>query len=72
MHSIRSRAQFFPRIQIPKQLGIKPRALEFRLFNDMHGLIVGVGKQYCLKSKLQCEQCPLKPLLPASTTTVDL
>jgi endonuclease-3 related protein len=33
-------------------------------FNEMHGLIVGVGKHYCLKSQPRCEQCPLQPFLP--------
>jgi len=35
-----------------------------QVFNEMHGLIVGVGKKYCLKSGPHCEECPLKPLLP--------
>lgn len=30
-----------------------------QVFNEMHGLIVGVGKNYCLKAKPLCEQCPL-------------
>ena len=33
-------------------------------FNEMHGLIVGVGKTYCLKSQPRCEQCPLQKFLP--------
>jgi endonuclease-3 related protein len=33
-------------------------------FNEMHGLIVGVGKTYCLKSQPQCELCPLQKFLP--------
>jgi endonuclease-3 related protein len=35
-----------------------------QVFNEMHGLIVGVGKNYCLKSQPQCEQCPLQKFLP--------
>ena len=57
---------------MPSPMSLAIRSPLAQVFNEMHGLIVGVGKQYCLKSKLQCEQCPLKPLLPASTTTVDL
>ena len=57
---------------LPSPMSLAKRSPLAQVFNDMHGLMVGVGKQYCLKSKLQCEQCPLKPLLPASTTTVDL
>lgn len=37
-----------------------------QVFNEMHGLIVGIGKNYCLKSKARCEECPLKPYLPAA------
>jgi endonuclease III related protein len=35
-----------------------------QVFNEMHGLIVGVGKNYCLKSVPNCEACPLGKLLP--------
>jgi endonuclease-3 related protein len=35
-----------------------------QVFNEMHGLLVGVGKNYCLKSQMQCEQCPLRKFLP--------
>jgi len=35
-----------------------------QVYNEMHGLIVGVGKLYCRKSKPNCEQCPLRPFLP--------
>jgi endonuclease III related protein len=28
-------------------------------YNEMHGLIVNVGKNYCLKSRPACERCPL-------------
>lgn len=35
-----------------------------QVFNEMHGLIVGVGKNYCLKSVPNCEACPLGRLLP--------
>ncbi|MGA7560911.1 MAG: hypothetical protein WBV60_07750 [Terriglobales bacterium] len=35
-----------------------------QIFNEMHGLIVGVGKTYCLKSQPRCELCPLQKFLP--------
>ena len=35
-----------------------------QIFNEMHGLLVGVGKNYCLKSQPQCEHCPLQKFLP--------
>lgn len=35
-----------------------------QVFNEMHGLLVGVGKNYCKKSQMRCEQCPLQKFLP--------
>jgi len=33
-----------------------------RLFNEYHALLVRVGKEFCLKRKPKCENCPLKEL----------
>jgi endonuclease-3 related protein len=33
-------------------------------FNELHALLVGVGKHYCRKSEARCDDCPLKPFLP--------
>jgi len=49
----------------PSRLSLAKRAPLAQVFNDMHGLIVGVGKNYCLKSRPRCEECPLRPFLPA-------
>ena len=38
------------------------------LFNEFHALIVNTGKNWCRKSAPQCEECPLRPLLPANST----
>jgi endonuclease III related protein len=35
-----------------------------QIYNEMHGLIVGVGKNFCRKSQPQCDGCPLQPFLP--------
>jgi endonuclease III related protein len=35
-----------------------------QIYNDMHGLMVTAAKHYCLKSKAQCECCPLRKFLP--------
>jgi endonuclease III related protein len=37
------------------------------LFNEFHALIVNTGKNWCRKSAPRCEDCPLRPLLPASS-----
>jgi len=33
------------------------------LYNELHALIVAVGKEYC-RPRARCEKCPLRPLLP--------
>jgi endonuclease-3 related protein len=42
-----------------------PRRAE--LFNEFHALIVNTGKNWCRKSAPRCEECPLRPLLPANS-----
>ncbi len=49
---------------VPSAMSTATRCAQAEVFNEMHGLIVGVGKNYCLKSKPKCEECPLVPLLP--------
>jgi endonuclease III related protein len=48
----------------PSRASTAERTALVQIFNEMHGLIVGVGKNYCLKSQPQCEQCPLQKFLP--------
>jgi endonuclease-3 related protein len=48
----------------PSRVSTAERTALVQVFNEMHGLIVGVGKNYCLKSQPQCEQCPLQKFLP--------
>ena len=48
----------------PSRMSTAERSALVQAFNEMHGLIVGVGKTYCLKSQPQCEQCPLQKFLP--------
>jgi endonuclease-3 related protein len=48
----------------PSAVSEAPRSPLVQVFNEMHGLLVGVGKNYCLKSQMQCEQCPLQKFLP--------
>lgn len=56
----------------PSRMSLASRTPLAQAFNEMHGMIVGVGKNYCLKSKPKCEECPLKTLLPASSPAADL
>jgi endonuclease-3 related protein len=48
----------------PSRVSRAERSQLVQTFNDMHGLIVRVGKDYCLKSQPRCEQCPLQKYLP--------
>jgi endonuclease III related protein len=49
----------------PSPMSTAKRTATVQIYNEMHGLIVRVGKHYCLKSKPLCEQCPLQPFLPS-------
>ena len=37
-----------------------------QVYNEMHGLLVQVGKHYCLKQQPRCDTCPLRSILPIS------
>ena len=50
---------------LPSAMSTERRTALVQVYNEMHGLIVGVGKQYCRKSTAACETCPLQPFLPA-------
>ena len=47
----------------PSRMSQAKRSPVAQAFNDMHGLLVGVGKNYCIKSVPRCDGCPLQPLL---------
>jgi endonuclease III related protein len=47
----------------PSRVSRMRRSPLAQTYNEMHGLLVGVGKQYCLKSSPHCDACPLGPLL---------
>jgi endonuclease III related protein len=49
----------------PSRVSMSERTASVQILNEMHGLIVGVGKTYCLKSQPRCELCPLQKFLPA-------
>ena len=44
------------------------RSLRAQTYNEMHGLLVQVGKHYCYRQRPNCEECPLRSLLPAPET----
>ena len=48
----------------PSAISTAHRTALVQVYNEMHGLIVGVGKHYCKKSEPDCESCPLRPFCP--------
>lgn len=48
----------------PSAMSTATRTALAQVYNEMHGLIVGVGKIYCRKTKAACDDCPLRPFLP--------
>jgi len=51
----------------PSAMSTAKRTAQVQVYNEMHGLIVGVGKNYCRKSQAHCDDCPLQKFLPPST-----
>lgn len=52
----------------PSAMSTAKRTALVQVYNEMHGLIVGVGKNYCGKSQPKCDQCPLQRFLPSAKT----
>ena len=48
----------------PSAMSTTTRTALVQVYNEMHGLIVGVGKHFCRKSQPQCDGCPLQKFLP--------
>ncbi|MGA9510743.1 MAG: base excision DNA repair protein [Candidatus Sulfotelmatobacter sp.] len=64
--STRHLASGFPGAAHPaSRMSAAKRTALTQIYNEMHGLIVGVGKSYCKKSQAHCDGCPLQIFLPA-------
>jgi endonuclease III related protein len=48
----------------PSAMSTAKRTALAQVYNEMHGLIVGVGKSYCKKGEPSCKECPLSAFLP--------
>jgi len=62
----RSAALFAGAGHPPSAMSTAKRTALAQVYNEMHGLIVGVGKNYCRKSQARCDECPLQKFLPRS------
>jgi endonuclease III related protein len=47
----------------PSRMSMAKRSALAQVYNEMHGLMVGVGKNYCAKSNPKCDLCPLHKFL---------
>jgi endonuclease-3 related protein len=48
----------------PSAMSTATRPALAQVYNEMHGLLVGVGKHFCGKSQPKCDGCPLQRFLP--------
>ena len=53
-----------PPIHEASAMSTSQRSALAQVYNEMHGLLVQVGKHYCLKQQPRCEVCPLGSMLP--------
>ena len=64
VESHRPRQQARPQVHEASAMSTAQRSPLAQVYNEMHGLLVQVGKHYCLKQKPRCEACPLGSVLP--------
>jgi endonuclease-3 related protein len=50
----------------PSAMSTAKRTALAQVYNEMHGLVVVVVKNYCRKSQARCDECPLQKFLPRS------
>ena len=60
-----------PQAHPPSAMSRAERPVLAQVYNEMHGLIVQLGKHYCAKREPKCELCPLGDMLthPVRSTT---
>lgn len=61
---LRSENAFPSTAHTPSAMSTANRSTLTQVYNEMHGLLVGVGKHFCGKSRPNCDGCPLQPFLP--------
>jgi endonuclease III-like uncharacterized protein len=52
-----------PPVHPPSAMSTAQQSPLTRVYNEMHGLFVQVGKHYCHKQRADCEICPLSEML---------
>ena len=59
-----------PQVHEASAMSTSQRSPLAQVYNEMHGLLVQVGKHYCLKQQPKCEICPLGSMLPIAIDRV--
>ncbi len=54
-----------PAVHAPSTMSTTQQTSRTRVYNEMHGLIVQLGKHYCDKTQPKCNACPLGEMLSA-------
>jgi endonuclease III related protein len=52
-----------PLAHLPSRMSRTNRSAAAQHFNEMHGLLVSVGKLHCHKAQPECDGCPLASFL---------
>ena len=55
-----------PSAHAPTPMSTSARTAMAQIYNEMHGLIVQVGKHYCYRTNPNCDDCPLGAMLTVS------
>lgn len=71
VESHRPGRQARPRAHEASAMSTAQRSPLAQVYNEMHGLLVQVGKHYCLKQQPRCEVCPLGSMLPIAIEPSD-
>src|ERR1019366_6390288 len=71
VESHRPRQQARPQVHEASAMSTAQRSPLAQVYNEMHGLLVQVGKHHCLKQQPKCEICPLGSMLPISIEQSD-
>jgi endonuclease III related protein len=54
-----------PKAHDPSAMSTARKTRPASVYNEMHGLLVQVGKHYCYKQRPECDRCPLTEFLSA-------
>ena len=53
-----------PTAHSPSAASLAERSRLAHVYNEMHGLLVQIGKHYCFRTEPNCRECPLGRFLP--------